>query len=768
MSNTPLKKLSIEYLRGSVQPFTLAFQSEKKLTIVYGENGTGKSTICDALDLIGNGTVGSLDKRGLGKTNRYWHSVGKTPKDVAVTLETSSASCRATLIKSNVVVLPSDHQPRVEVWRRAQLLSLIEAKPGERYEAISRFIEVTEIESAEDSLREAIKEIKERLEIAVAIVQENRGTIEQFWQEAGKPGTDYLKWALQESRRDVTALEAEAQALANLSRTYETLAGYPAKFTAAEQKTQESKSALQTAQASLDQSISQVTQDASSLVGILEAAQKHFAGHPTPSVCPLCESAEKVEGLAARVNTKLDALTALRTAQATKRAKEQALEQAIQQSQTLLQIARDNVAEFEKSKLDIKLPAGTPLPTITLPTKASDWATWLKTHTPLVTQWKQAASERLGKTQYLGTLRRALETLNENTRAEQELDTLLPKLNQTLEIVQIERRKFTDSTLKDIAVKVGKLYEQVHPGEGLDKISLALDPDKRASLDLGATFDSEKDAPPQAYFSESHLDTLGLCVFLALAGMDSPDETILVLDDILASVDEPHVERLIEMLYAETTKFRHCVITTHYRPWKEKLRWGWLQNGQCHFVELTKWSKAEGMSLVKSIPDIDRLRQLLAETPPDLQLVCGKAGVILEAMLDFLTLHYECNVPRKAGGYTLGELLPAIDKKLRPALRVEVLEIDSNGNPIYRSVALKPYFDELERIMQARNVFGAHFNQMSFELLDADAIGFGHQVLELASVLVDSNAGWPKNDKSGNYWATSGETRRLYPHGKPK
>jgi hypothetical protein len=30
-------------------------------------------------------------------------------------------------------------------------------------------------------------------------------------------------------------------------------------------------------------------------------------------------------------------------------------------------------------------------------------------------------------------------------------------------------------------------------------------------------------------------------------------------------------------------------------------------------------------------------------------------------------------------------------------------------------------------------------------------------------VLTDADAGWPRNKKSGMYWATSGETRRLYP-----
>src|SRR5260221_5021265 len=121
-------------------------------------------------------------------------------------------------------------------------------------------------------------------------------------------------------------------------------------------------------------------------------------------------------------------------------------------------------------------------------------------------------------------------------------------------------------------------------------------------------------------------------------------------------------------------KFRQCNITTQYPPWREKLRWGWLKNGQCHFVELTKWTAAGGLQLTRSLPDVERLRMLLAEAPPDPQLVCAKAGVILEAALDFLTQLYECSIPRRAGGrYTLGDLLPSVNKKLRTALKATVL-----------------------------------------------------------------------------------------------
>ncbi|NJL58237.1 hypothetical protein HC928_26325 [bacterium] len=141
--------------------------------------------------------------------------------------------------------------------------------------------------------------------------------------------------------------------------------------------------------------------------------------------------------------------------------------------------------------------------------------------------------------------------IGENLQQQKDLASLIPTLETTQKIIEEERKQFTDAILSEIADKVGELYEKIHPGEGLNKISLQLDPKKRASLDINTEFNGSSGVPPQAYFSESHLDTLGLCVFLALAGIEAPDETILVLDDVLASIDEPHVERLISLIHEE-------------------------------------------------------------------------------------------------------------------------------------------------------------------------------------------------------------------------
>lgn len=770
MSSSALKQLTITHLRGSIAPFSLPFDKDRKLTVVYGENGTGKSTICDAFEFLGSGRVGSLENRGLGRPNQYWPSLGKNPSDISVSLETSQgATCTASLVKSNVVATPENNRPRVEVLRRSQILALVEAKPGDRYNAISRFIDVSGIEMSETNLRHQIQALKKNQEVAVARVHENEDSITQFWRSAGEPGLDSLSWAIKESARDPSAADSETLALGSAQMAHANLMEYPSQLLNAMESLHNATTKNEEARNSLEQCAASISENAKELVKILESAQSYYHAHSEPNVCPLCESSQNAVGLGSRIDEKLRNFSALQAANSYLGETSAALLRATEQLELLHKKFKKDQAVFEDARLALPEAEDVlPCPT-SCPAEIEKLAAWLEETALLRESWKCAETNRQDSKRFLDTLKQALETYLQNFDAQKELDALIPNLEEAHQIVIEERQKFTDSILSAIATEVGRLYEVVHPGEGLNKISLVLDPNKRASLEIGASFCGKTDTPPQAYFSESHLDTLGLCVFLALAALDGPEETILVLDDVLASVDEPHVERLIEMLFDEATRFRHCIITTHYRPWKEKLRWGWLQNGQCQFIELSKWTNTQGLTLIRSVPDAERLRTLLAESPADPQLVCAKAGVILEAALTFLSQLYESKVPHRVSNlYTLGELLPSINRKLRNSLTVEILVTDESGVSNYQPTELGPILDELERIAQARNVFGCHFNALSFQLLDSDAIGFGQQVLLLIEALADPVAGWPKSNKSGKHWSTSGETRRLQPLRQPQ
>ena len=66
----PIEKLRLKHFRGASQTTEVTFDTKKSLVMVFGENGTGKSTIADALDLVANKSVGSLEHRSMGRKAR--------------------------------------------------------------------------------------------------------------------------------------------------------------------------------------------------------------------------------------------------------------------------------------------------------------------------------------------------------------------------------------------------------------------------------------------------------------------------------------------------------------------------------------------------------------------------------------------------------------------------------------------------------------------------------------------------------------------------
>lgn len=773
MAKTPLRTLRIREFRGSAKDFSIGFDSSKPLTLIYGENGSGKTTICDAFDFIGNGKVGSLDNRGLGAgTHSYWPCLGKKSDDILVELSLDGVQWNAKAKGRDRILSPADKRlPRIEVLRRSSILQLVQEQPADRYKALKPFIDIATVEAAEKALREQIKDSEAALNQAASRLGENAETLRRLMAEAGGSGGNAIEWARdavskppQDVTTDVQQLRAAVQAIQTALTHVGTISDARSTCNAAETTSAGAEAALSEAEKH------SLAEDAA-LIQILSAAKTHFTTHGTGNACPLCESAENIADLAQKVDARLLAVEKIQQAQEALAAAKKKADSAKENLGTVLARAKQSLSgASEKSALaknewrqanasalaslsseGISKPLEIEVDTDSL-NAACDGATQLCTSLEASTAWYKIAKT-------------ALEQYDQNIERQSGVSKVLPRLRKALDVCESQRKQFMDSILGVIANEVGRIYEAIHPGEGLGKISLNLVPNKIGSLELGAEFMGKKDQPPPAFFSESHLDSLGLCIFLALAGRQSPDNTIVVMDDVLGSIDEPHVDRLINILYDEAKRFKHTIITTHYQPWREKFRWGWLKNGQCEMIELGLWNSASGISTTKaSHHPLFELRQHLTASPVVLQSACASAGVLLEAICDYLTALYECDVPRRKGKLTLGDMLPKVaDKNLAAALRVEIKQSDGS----YTNTPLGETFIKLREMASLRNIFGCHYNDLAHHLPQQDAIQFATLVHELGSALICSDQGWPGSDKSGSYWATKEETRRLHPLKKP-
>jgi hypothetical protein len=69
----------------------------------------------------------------------------------------------------------------------------------------------------------------------------------------------------------------------------------------------------------------------------------------------------------------------------------------------------------------------------------------------------------------------------------------------------------------------------------------------------------------------------------------------------------------------------------------------------CQFVHLLGTGLDGVIQATGSIPETELLRAMTLQQPHDLQAIVGKAGVVLEALLNFVAERYGCRLPAGSG-----------------------------------------------------------------------------------------------------------------------
>ena len=289
-----------------------------------------------------------------------------------------------------------------------------------------------------------------------------------------------------------------------------------------------------------------------------------------------------------------------------------------------------------------------------------------------------------------------------------------------------------------------------------------LKPNTIGSLEFDAQFQDVVKLPPQAYYSESHLDTFGICVFLALTKYFRTDNTVVILDDVLTSVDSQHLDRFMALLHDQARQFGQVIVTTHYRPWRDRYRWARGSVANTQVIELGPWSLESGLQTGEFLTAVDELKAALSTPRFDRQVTASKAGIVLESLLDFITLKYRCAIPRNARNeYTLGDLVGGIDTKLGKELRCRKPTIA--GGP-KTDVLLKPVFDAATESQWIRNSVGCHFNTVDSEVCDSEVKDFGRAVINLSAHLIcDGCKTLPTRRPAGLFWQCKCGQLEVYP-----
>ena len=238
------------------------------------------------------------------------------------------------------------------------------------------------------------------------------------------------------------------------------------------------------------------------------------------------------------------------------------------------------------------------------------------------------------------------------------------------------------------------LYRSIHTDDEGD-FGAKIEP-KEAGLKFEVDFHGRGSHPPHALHSEGHQDSMGLCLFLALAEhLTKGVIDLIVLDDVVMSVDVGHRRRLCSML-AKCFPDRQFLITTHDKTWANQLKAEGVVRSQ-RTIEFYNWCVELGPQVNDDVGLWEGIRKDLDNE--DVPSAAQKLRRGSEGFLGLVCNSLQAKVRYKMDGrWELGDFLPAAMSRFGSLLKMarstaqswgdkdafeKFDELDSNRSQIY-------------------------------------------------------------------------------------
>ena len=178
---------------------------------------------------------------------------------------------------------------------------------------------------------------------------------------------------------------------------------------------------------------------------------------------------------------------------------------------------------------------------------------------------------------------------------------------QSMELIYNEfvkkQREGLCSFLESISKDINDLYLFMNDSENVSEIKLIpLDSgDEFAGITLQFKFHSKSESPPHKYLSESHLNCLGICLFLASVKAFNKTNKFFVLDDVISSFDTSHRARFARLLVEKFGDYQ-IFLFTHEKDWFELV--SNMVKGKNWTIKKVYWDHDNGASIDEPLLDI--------------------------------------------------------------------------------------------------------------------------------------------------------------------
>lgn len=767
MPNNRISRVVLEKFRGATTSTAVDFDTKKPIVLIFGENGCGKSTIVNALDFVCNQSLGSLESLS-GADHNHLASIGTKDQDIKVKIESGADSWEATKKGKSITVAPTERLPVVDILRRSKLLRFIEATPQKKFEEIRSFLDFDKIQSSEDTLKDALRKSGQEVAGSIRLRDQAVKSLNDLWDSEGSEKSSAIEWANFKLNQDVSVSRTKVNSIAAAIGTIDTLISSKQKHADCEKNLSEAKAAANLIQEEIQAAASNDGSNVT-LVDFLQKVKSVIADPYDKNECPACLSSYELIQLRKEVESRIGNLSssdALNTR----------WKRAIQSQKTAADLLDASIANLSSDYIACAAAIGA-----TIDLDSSFKTRFKDIQSSILVLDSSKSDQIISFTDSLAKTRQELENIKEvflkdvtlfdlikqqsdlvkhNSEAVENEQKIAANLEAMLTTVRSTRQKHTKLILECVHDEVETLWERIHPGESFKPTKFELKEDMRGSLNQFAAFDGVE-VPPQAYFSESHLDTLGFCYWLAISKYSNKGKASIVLDDVFTSVDNEHISRVVDLLNDEADYFEQIIITTHQRRWHDAYKYGVRSKDKAYVIELDQWDKTKGIVTYPSRMEVELLNSIINTAPFDRQAATSKAGVLLEQMFDEVTKHYRCSMQRKhRSEYTLADYVNAT-KKLFGQLKITRPKTETEDEEI----TFSSEYNALAPFVTIRNQVGAHFNLTAAEFTDAEVKRFVEQtVLFVKNLLCQDCEGLPmKEDKHTGAWACECKKTRMFP-----
>ncbi len=641
-----IKTIEIEAFRGIPE---LKRDIGGKSLLIHGENGTGKSSIVDAMEFIFTGKIShpspfklKEDALHVSSSKPLRINLEMDPGQILVERKLNSAFKCPNSLKE----LFKNAENSKFILRRSEILRFIDSTPSKRYEFIGSSMGIKELDKIEAAFREAEKSINTELNFKIIELNDKKKSIESLLEYEIEKEDDilpYINKLLEKENYDtLESLDDLEDYAYKLNETVKTVD--ISKLTALETilKTQNSiiqlndtiPGKLEKIDAIKNDIINSHQLNELSIINLLEESKEII--NSESEKCPLCEQKISGQDLINRIDVRLNLLKKLKKQKNQLDTLIQKLKEDLNSTKRNYEDIISNIETFDKltdEKKEIHNEV----------TQINAFLELITVNSVLQSEINSDSYSKLKNSQetQINGLKEKIEELkkdlspNEEDEKKSEILKLILELNREIKnyksicddisnlkknllIAQNMHEKFSivkkqkiQEIYDSIEEEIQYLYDILHPKDLHEDIKLNIDMAKRGSTDIRMTIFGKTNKDPRALSSEGHLDSLGLCIFLALFKKFNNDFPILILDDVVSTIDSRHRENVCNLLFDEFGD-KQFIITTHDKIWFEQIQAAqraYQIGSKFENLEIIGWNIKEGPSIKPYKPRWDQIKE---------------------------------------------------------------------------------------------------------------------------------------------------------------